>query len=282
MGKDYLDITAEDFELAKTDDEVFNKIYQANEKLIDFCLEKCSSIQVPKDELYNILVDGLIKAINRFDCSKNSGFGHFAIFCMMNRVKTFLRQSNRKRDVLWHTTECVSMDKEITGRKGDVGTTIGELLSDNSYEKYQYEEKQDTINTDRLLSFLSERTASIFRMYFGGVTQTELAKTLGIEQSSISSLIYANKLMLRNLATTALNVHSYVFRQLDLKDIASLKNLSSVIQVKYYEAVYQYLYNNANNVEEVIKLGQKARRTIPTIPDGGKSSGSELNDLMGM
>ena len=33
MGKEYLDITAEDFVLAKTDDEVFNKIYKANVNL---------------------------------------------------------------------------------------------------------------------------------------------------------------------------------------------------------------------------------------------------------
>ena len=49
MGKKYLNITDEDYELAKTDMEVFDKIYKANEGLIGHCYSKCANMIVDKE-----------------------------------------------------------------------------------------------------------------------------------------------------------------------------------------------------------------------------------------
>ena len=280
MGKEYLDITAEDFALAKTDDEVFNKIYKANEKLVGYCLEKYSGIQVPQDELYNCLVDGLIKAINRYEPSKKVTFGNFAILCMMNMANMFLRKCRATKDVLWRANQCVSMDKEITNSNGSNNATIGDMLSDNSYEEHYEEEIKEKINANRLLSFLSERSALIFKMYFGGVNQAEVAKTMGCKQTTISSIVFANKLALKKLAQTALDVHSYVFKGIEYKDVAKLTDLSNVTEVEYYEAVYQYLYNNVDNIEEVIELGRKLKRVIPTLPENGKLNSDKFCEMI--
>ena len=180
MGKEYLDITAEDFVLAKTDDEVFNKIYKANEKLVYFCMQKCANMNIPEDELYNSLVDGLIKAINCYDPNRSMSFAAFAVPCMMNNAKKLRIRCSSSKDVLRRIEQYDSMEKVILNSKDGKDITVKDVVSDQSYEDYCENELKETINTNRLLSFLSDRDSEILKMYFSGTGQVEVAKTIGL------------------------------------------------------------------------------------------------------
>lgn len=267
MGKKYLKITAEDFELAKTDDEVFNKIYMANEALVNHCFGKCLNMNVPRDELYNSLVDGLIDAINKYEPSKNVAFGNFAILCMMNRAKMLLRRCKRTKDPLF-ARESVSLEAGLNEEEDGFQVKIDKAVSDGSFEEYSEDERSEKIDTNRLLSFISGINLEITRLYFAGNSQYVVADIVGLERSTISKKLSRSIMCLRQLSNTSLNVHSYIQRGLSLEEVAQLTNLESIYDVKYYNEVYGYLYDNANNLDRLAKYGEFTNNAVPNIPDG--------------
>ena len=77
-----------------------------------------------------------------------------------------------------------------------------------------------------------------------------------------------------------MDVHSYVFNKCDMKVVAKLTDLSNVTEVEYYEAVYQYLYNNVDNIEEIIELGLKLGKAVPSLPEDDKLNSDKSCEMI--
>ena len=260
MGKEYLDITAEDFVLAKTDDEVFNKIYNANEKLVYFCMQKCANMNIPEDELYNTLVDGLIKSINKFNPDKNASFMTFATYCMINNARALLRDYHRSKDTLI-AGDTFSFDTVIADDKGE--KNLSEVLTDGSYEEYHDNEIKEEIDTRRLLSFLKPAHRKICELYYEGRTQVEVAEILGHTRPYITKVVAQCLKLMQKLAKTSLDVNSFSRTKMDKNKVATVTGLNSIYEVKYYDEVYDYLYNGLNNLDELKFYGKFTKNPVP-------------------
>lgn len=99
---------------------------------------------------------GLLKAIKVFDASRRLKFSTFAVYCIDNQIKMFLRKR-----------------KTINFTDVDYDDFPGEDLN---FSKLEY---------DLLIKNLSESQKYILQRLLQGVTQQEIANELGVSQATI-------------------------------------------------------------------------------------------------
>ena len=202
-------------------------LVNGNLKLVLSILKKYTSRISDLDDLFQIGVIGLIKAIDNFDISLGLKLSTYAIPMISGEIRRYLRDKNiirvsrsmkdlaykaiLKRDELTNTLGYVPsyelIAKELGVSELDVITSIDAMsdpvsifepiYNDGGDTIYLYEQLEDKNNKNIELTLalkkaildLSKREQTILdKRYVIGKTQMEIAEELGISQAQVSRL----------------------------------------------------------------------------------------------
>lgn len=146
------------------------KIIEANIRFVKFLVEDFNCDFDQKEELFQVGLIGLIKAVDTFGVDKGFSFSTYAKKCIMNEISMYFRKNNKDKNHLNDLNDFSDID-----------------LEEN------YIEQEEKIIILKMIKDLPEREREIILMYFGFYgklyTQLEIANKFGIGQSYVSRLI---------------------------------------------------------------------------------------------
>ena len=168
--------------------EAKDKLIQGNLRLVLSVIQKFTGRGEDIDDLFQIGVIGLIKAINSFNPDKGIRLATYAAKCIDNELLMMLRAERKtSREVSLY--EPVGKDKE--GNEISIIETVScepvDIVADMVFNQ-----RVDVIEKS-IDSVLSEREAYIIRHRFGlmgneELTQSQIADNLGISRSYVSRI----------------------------------------------------------------------------------------------
>ena len=199
-----------------------------NTSLLKSVLRRYLGKGVEYDDLYQLACMGFLKAISGFDESFGVRFSTYAVPMIAGEIKRFLRDDGSikvsrimkkaARDMNLYIEDCVSERgeqpsvKELAQKfgmdEGEVVFTLGSARMPVSiYEQGDYKDEKGTTLAERLpaaedqedvieriilkeaMEKLSEREQKIvFLRYFRDLTQSEVARRIGVSQVQISRI----------------------------------------------------------------------------------------------
>lgn len=208
--------------------EARDKLIQGNLRLVLSVIQKFSGRGEDMDDLFQIGVVGLMKAINNFDLSKEVRFSTYCVPMISGELRRYLRDFNQikvsrsLRDLAYQVMQAkeqlttqfqkeptLAQIAEKTGAKQeDIVIAMESISEPMSLYEPVYSDTGDTLyildqisdqdtveNWIRELSLrdairnLGKREQNILYLrFFQGKTQTEVAKEIGISQAQISRL----------------------------------------------------------------------------------------------
>ena len=140
---------------------------------------------IEKEELLSVGIIGLIKAVDTFDVSKNYKFITYAITCIDNELKMFIRNMKKSPNAL-SLENNIHMDDESD-------KTLNDILSDGSNFVEDIIKKEEYEIIDKIVDRLPLKEKVIIKMYFGfdgkRYNQQELSKLCNVSQSYMSKII---------------------------------------------------------------------------------------------
>ena len=208
--------------------EARDKLIQGNLRLVLSVIQKFSGRGEDMDDLFQIGVVGLMKAINNFDLSKEVRFSTYCVPMISGELRRYLRDFNQikvsrsLRDLAYQVMQAkeqltTQLQKEPTlaqiaektgAKQEDIVISMESISEPMSLYEPVYSDTGDTLyildqisdqdtveNWIRELSLrdairnLGKREQNILYLrFFQGKTQTEVAKEIGISQAQISRL----------------------------------------------------------------------------------------------
>lgn len=217
------------FKLMNSGDiEAKDKLIYGNLKLVLSILKKFNKVNINKDDLFQVGVVGLIKAIDNFDLSYNLQFSTYAVYLISGEVKRYLRDNTAfrvSRSVKDTAYQIIKFKEEYILNNGVYPTNeqialalgldeyticyaLDALKEPSSISEPIYSDGNDVIYLEDKLSnpsdsedkdliiamysainSLSDREKEvIYSRYIIGKTQTELAELYQISQAQISRI----------------------------------------------------------------------------------------------
>lgn len=204
------------------------KLINGNLKLVLSVIQRFSSRGENLDDLFQVGCIGLIKAIDNFDVELGLRFSTYAVPMIIGEIRRYLRDYNpirvsrSMRDTAYHamkikeriineTQKEPSVDeiaKEMGVKRETVVISLEAIVEPVSLYEPVYFDAGDTIyvmdqigdnNSDidwideillkKAINNLGEREKNILSLRFmNGLTQTEVAKEIGISQAQVSRL----------------------------------------------------------------------------------------------
>lgn len=207
--------------------EVFNKLVEGNYKLVLSIVQKYNNRKENLDDLFQIGVLGLIKAIDNFDINKNVLFSTYAVPMINGEIKRYLRDNNllkvsrQLKDIAYKSLKI----KEEFILKNNREPTIKEISKILNIDEFEIKEAFDSsvnalsifepINNDngdelflidqlcdneanRLIDYITLKEALlnldeeyrliIKKRYYDDLTQMEIAKEFNVSQAQISRI----------------------------------------------------------------------------------------------
>lgn len=208
--------------------EARDKLIQGNLRLVLSVIQKFSGRGEDMDDLFQIGVVGLMKAINNFDLSKEVRFSTYCVPMISGELRRYLRDFNQikvsrsLRDLAYQVMQAkeqltTQLQKEPTlaqiaektgAKQEDIVIAMESISEPMSLYEPVYSDTGDTLyildqisdqdtveNWIREFSLrdairnLGKREQNILYLrFFQGKTQTEVAKEIGISQAQISRL----------------------------------------------------------------------------------------------
>ena len=208
--------------------EARDKLIQGNLRLVLSVIQKFSGRGEDMDDLFQIGVVGLMKAINNFDLSKEVRFSTYCVPMISGELRRYLRDFNQikvsrsLRDLAYQVMQAkeqltTQLQKEPTlaqiaektgAKQEDIVIAMESISEPMSLYEPVYSDTGDTLyildqisdqdtveNWIRELSLrdairnLGKREQNILYLrFFQGKTQTEVAKEIGISQAQITRL----------------------------------------------------------------------------------------------
>ena len=205
-----------------------DKLVNGNLRLVLSVIQRFTGRGVDIDDLFQIGVIGLIKAINNFDLSKEVRFSTYCVPMITGELRRYLRDnshvkvSRSLRDLAYKAIQAKerltftlsrepTMDEiasEINEKRSEIVIALESISDPVSLYEPVYSDTEDTLyimdqisdlngvesRMDELairdaIKGLGERERSILYLrFFHGKTQTEVAGEIGISQSQVSRL----------------------------------------------------------------------------------------------
>lgn len=179
--RDYLE------KMKSGDKDARNKLIEHNLRLVAHIVKKYSQVS-DIDDLISIGTIGLIKAVDSFDCDKNTRLATYAARCVENEVLMHLRHEKKFASQL-SLSEPIGYDRE-----GNEISLMDILVGDGEdiCDKVDRSEKLKKL-FEKVKQIKDEREKQIIYLrygLFGGepLTQKEVAKKLGISRSYVSRI----------------------------------------------------------------------------------------------
>ena len=204
------------------------KLIKGNLKLVLSVIQKLTGRGENPDDLFQVGCIGLIKAIDNFDISQNVRFSTYAVPMISGELRRYLRDNNpirvsrSLRDLAYkaiqakeqlnakNLRECTieEIAKEIGAKPSDVVTALESITDPISLYEPVFSDSGDTLyvmdqigdndsdadwvdelSLKEAINTLMPREKNIlFRRFFQGKTQVEVAKEIGISQAQVSRL----------------------------------------------------------------------------------------------
>lgn len=206
-----------------------DEFVNANLRLVLSIVNKFNSRGENVDDIFQVGVVGLMKAIDHFDVTQQVQFSTYAVPMIIGEIKRFLRDSTALRvsrslkDISYkiskakeeyvnrtneeptvaYLAKAVGVDEEeivlaldsqvqpmsiydaVYNEGGDAIYVIDQLKS----EKDEAENFTEKLALAQAMKSLSDKEKQIIRRrYFDNITQTELARELGVSQAQISRI----------------------------------------------------------------------------------------------
>ncbi len=205
--------------------EAKDKLINGNLRLVLSVIQKFTNRGEDVDDLFQIGVVGLIKAINNFDLSKEVRFSTYCVPMIAGELRRFLRDYNHikvsrsMRDLAYKAMQAKeqlttdnqkgpTIAKKIGASKCDVVMALESVSDPVSLYEPVYSDSGDTLyvldqigdknDVDNWLDEISLREAIkalhprekniLYRRFFQGKTQVEVANEIGISQAQVSRL----------------------------------------------------------------------------------------------
>lgn len=204
------------------------ELINGNLKLVLSILKKYNTINENMDDLFQIGVVGLIKAVDNFDLSHEVRFSTYAVLMIDGEIKRYIRDNNSlriSRSIKDLSYKILTFKEEFMKENNREATTdeIAEGLGVSNYEVVealmslkqpeslyepiyndggdtiylldQIEDKKENKDLDSLISMrkalnkIKQREKNILiNRFIVGKTQMEIAKDLGVSQAQVSRL----------------------------------------------------------------------------------------------
>ena len=204
------------------------KLINGNLKLVLSILKKYTNRSYNMDDLFQIGVVGLIKAINNFDLSHDVLFSTYAVPMILGEIKRYIRDNSKvriSRSIKELSYKALKVKEELTNKLGyevsnsylasymnvseyelslaleslkDTVSLSDPIYSDGGDTIYLEDQLKDDSSVYELDDYISlydalenigERESYINKeRYINGLTQSELAKMLNISQAQVSRL----------------------------------------------------------------------------------------------
>ena len=163
------------------------ELVEHNLRLVVYIAKKFEGSGADGDDLVSVGTIGLIKAINSFKSDKNIKLATYASRCIENEILMYLRRMSRLKQE-------VSFDEPLNTDWEGNELLLSDVMgtdADSVYSDIEGGVERELLKNS--LSKLSQREQKIMNMRFGldggeGMTQKDVADTLGISQSYISRL----------------------------------------------------------------------------------------------
>ena len=204
------------------------ELIQGNLRLVLSVIQKFMSRGAPADDLFQVGVVGLIKAIDNFDVNVDVKFSTYAVPMISGELRRYLRDNNAlrvsrsTRDLAYKAMQAreklmnennneptpAEISKEIGANKSDVVIALESISEPVSIYEPVYSSSGDAVYMldqlgdsssdegwiDELLlreaiKTLSDREKNILYLrFYQGKTQVEVANEIGISQAQVSRL----------------------------------------------------------------------------------------------
>lgn len=162
--------------IEKHSDYVKEQVVLNNAGMVGIIL-KTMNLNPLDDDLFQIGMVGLVKAINTFDPDKGVRFTTYATLIIRNEILMTLR---KKRII-----PAFSLDEEC--QLGD-GESV--RYSDMIPSAERFEELSGLkIDLERLFNRLNDREKKIVLLFLNGANQREIAQEIGVSQAQISRIL---------------------------------------------------------------------------------------------
>jgi len=210
-------------------ERVVARLVELNTPLVRYVARRFRATQEPFDDLMQVGMMGLIKAIRRFDCDRGVEFAAFAIPTIEGEIKRYFRDSTwslhvprRLREIqtsIWQKREELNQqlgraakDDEIADALGveteevrqasyaaraycagsldSVMTEQGSRHEPHSDDERRFDQSDIRVFLSPALRRLPKRQREILELRFvEDKTQTEIARAVGISQMHVSRLL---------------------------------------------------------------------------------------------
>lgn len=220
--------------------EARDKLIKGNLRLVLSVIQRFTGRGEDIDDLFQIGVVGLIKAINNFDLSKEVRFSTYCVPMISGELRRYLRDFNQikvsrsLRDLAYQAMQAKErltsslqreptvseIAAEIDAKREDVVIALESISDPISLYEPVYSEGGDTLyvldqikDRDTMESWLGELSLRdairnlgkreqniLYLRFFQGKTQTEVAKEIGISQAQVSRLEKSAIVQIRNAA----------------------------------------------------------------------------------
>lgn len=164
---------------------------EENKSLIHYVANKFRNTKLSYDDLYGAALLGFTKALNSYDSDRGAKFSTYAVNCMKNEIRFFLRKERRQSD---HT---VSYNIILSVDKNGNDFELYDILSDPNPENTDIQEmmvlEENRNDVLQAIEQLSEIEQYIINHRYGlnGCefrTQKEIAQAVNMSQANVSKI----------------------------------------------------------------------------------------------
>lgn len=177
--------------MAKLAEEEKEVIAEENMSLVHYVANKFRNTKLNYDDLYGAALLGFTKALNSYDTERGAKFSTYAVNCMKNEIRFFLRKERRQSE---HT---VSYNLVLSTDKNGNDFELYDILSDQTDESLDIQEQlvleENRDSTLKAISQLSEIEQFIINHRYGlngcdFMTQKEIAEKIDMSQANVSKI----------------------------------------------------------------------------------------------
>lgn len=165
---------------------------EENMDLIHFVANKFRNTRLPYDDLYSVCMMGYTKALNAFDKNRGVKLSTFAVNCMQNEVKFYLRKEKK------HTTNTISSGTVLSRDKNGNDFQLEDILSEQENENVlsiedTYELSEDKGIILEAIDSLTDQEQYIMNSRYGlngfqVKTQKLIAEEIDMSQANVSKI----------------------------------------------------------------------------------------------
>ena len=165
---------------------------EENMDLIHFVANKFRNTRLPYDDLYSVCMMGYTKALNAYDKNRGVKLSTFAVNCMQNEVKFYLRKEKK------HTTNTVSSGTVLSRDKNGNDFQLEDILSEQENDGVLSIEDTYELSEDKgiILEAIDSLTAQeqyIMNSRYGlngfkVKTQKLIAEEIDMSQANVSKI----------------------------------------------------------------------------------------------